>query len=333
MMILNSDASCNPMTPSLKKTLFMVITAYILSLIIAAYAQKITHQPTHQTATISPSWPTHGTITRNNNEQITNETISNIYIEKNIQSYAGRVMRSEIHQSPPLCQDKHCPTVNTNNSMANITSPNTPLIMHKANDHRMEKTEFALLTPKINKQPPAKSSIKKSHSALSIKKTQTPIATTPLIPRFRQVNSSMPETLSRANHTKQPVKTHQSIPLISEQELAQLLLDFQIAYRRGNLVLLFDLFGQNIHSNASSDRSNIKKSYKKLFDITQTRRMILDKVHWQKHSTNALGKGTFKLILQEKGRSASQSLSGDITIDVEKKLSNLMITQIQYNYN
>jgi len=338
MTRLKNYASHQLISPSLKKTLLIVIAAYGLSLIIAGYTQKIAHQYTTQALVNSPL---HGTITNTGSVRRTTETTPNITMTASLApSHAGQVMRNQTHQNPSSCLDNDCPTSNASNPMTKMTSPDTPLIIHKTNDPRVEKTEFALLA-QHTKQPTV--SIKKSHSAprekSKLASSQNPplsiTATSWIMPTLSHpANPSVLKTLSHTSLGKQPATiTQPPIPLISEYELEQLLIDFQTAYSQGDLALLFDLFAQNIRSNTTNDQRTVKNSYKKLFDITQTRRMILEDMHWQQHSTNALGKGTFKLILQEKGRSVSQSLSGDITLDVEKKSPELMITQIQYNYN
>jgi len=113
MATLKNYASCHLITPSFKKTLLTVITAYALSLIIASYIQKIAHHYTTQAFVNSLAHD----VTNTGRVQRTTPNIT----------HAGQVMRHQTHQKPSLCLDDYCPTANASNPITKITLLGTPI--------------------------------------------------------------------------------------------------------------------------------------------------------------------------------------------------------------
>lgn len=131
--------------------------------------------------------------------------------------------------------------------------------------------------------------------------------------------------------TKQNTAPINTMP-ISENELGTLLSRFREAYENGNIQELTALFSSDAHTDEDDNRAAILRSYQKLFNLTNERKMALTNLQWRSEGKAMLGKGQFGVNVKETSRNWKSSYNGTITLTVEKRDGQLLITALNYSY-
>jgi len=119
---------------------------------------------------------------------------------------------------------------------------------------------------------------------------------------------------------------------VDKAKLNQLLAKLTSAYEKGNLQDLLSVLSKDVRSNDGSTRRDLKDGYRKLFNITDMRKMTITSVTWSKRDQLIHGKGEFELRVREKGADTVSSYGGIISLDVENGIEGAVITRLNYDY-
>lgn len=119
---------------------------------------------------------------------------------------------------------------------------------------------------------------------------------------------------------------------INQMQLNALLNNLTSAYEKGNLQELLSVLSNDIRSNDGSTRRDLKNGYRKLFNITDMRKMTISSVNWSKKNRLIHGEGEFTLSVREKGSDKITSYGGIISLDVDHKGEKAVITRLNYDY-
>jgi general secretion pathway protein A len=158
----------------------------------------------------------------------------------------------------------------------------------------------------------------------------TPTAAVVTVPANPQSQS-----IAATDHTD-PASTegtaaHQAMP-ISENELSAVLDRFREAYVTGDMNELVQLFARDARSDEDGNREAIARSYQKLFNITDERRLALNDLRWRDVGDAVQGVGHFGVTVKEKGRDWESSYRGDISLRIQKRDGQVLITKLDHSY-
>ena len=134
---------------------------------------------------------------------------------------------------------------------------------------------------------------------------------------------------SSSNHEATPPQT---LP-ISEDELSAVLVRFRQAYDTGNMNELIQLFASDARSDDDDNREAIARSYQKLFNVTDERRLALNDLRWRNIGDAVQGVGHFGVTVKEKGRYWESSYSGNISVRIQKRDGQVLITELDHSYD
>ena len=123
-----------------------------------------------------------------------------------------------------------------------------------------------------------------------------------------------------------------SPPPLSEEELAEVLVQFQGAYEGGDMGKLVGLFAHDARSDEAHDREAIARTYRKLFNVTDARYLALKDVRWTEEGGGMQGDGQFGVTVREKGRDIESHYTGRISLRIEKRDGEAVITQLEHRY-
>jgi hypothetical protein len=126
--------------------------------------------------------------------------------------------------------------------------------------------------------------------------------------------------------------TEGAVEDINQLQLNALLDKLTAAYEKGNLQQLLSVLSKDIRSNDGSTRRDLKNGYRKLFNITDMRKMTISSVNWSKEDRLIHGKGEFRLSVREKGSDKVTAYGGTISLEVDDKGENAVITRLYYDY-
>lgn len=172
---------------------------------------------------------------------------------------------------------------------------------------------------------------KQKSAATSKKNTRTKTRT-----KTKKTNTKTAARTPKKPKQRGTNKTHNAPPanaVVTAAELKTLLSQLMHAYNTGDLARLVSVFSENLHSNDASGRKNIEEDYRKLFNITDMRKMQISPIQWSEIHKQRHGEGKFKLLVREKGAANATTYAGNISIDVEKSEGNVLITRLNYHYN
>ncbi len=125
--------------------------------------------------------------------------------------------------------------------------------------------------------------------------------------------------------------TLQAMP-ISEDELSAVLDRFREAYVTGDMNELVQLFARDARSDEDGNREAIARSYQKLFNITDERRLALNDLRWRDVGDAVQGEGHFGVTVKEKGRDWESSYRGNISLRIQKRDGQVLITKLDHSY-
>lgn len=119
---------------------------------------------------------------------------------------------------------------------------------------------------------------------------------------------------------------------IDQVQLDQLLTKLTSAYEKGNLNQLLSVLSKDVRSNDGTTRRDMKNGYRKLFNITDMRKMTISSVNWSREDRLIRGEGEFELFVREKGADKVTSYGGIINLEVADGADGAVITKLTYDY-
>jgi len=161
----------------------------------------------------------------------------------------------------------------------------------------------------------------------NIDKTNSPVLT-----HAQEVDLQLVTSNSRLPEEIKKLFRQEFSPELDKVKLNRLVADFVIAYEFGDLEKIDNLFLDSVKSNKIEGKKALKKEYKKLFNITQSRNIRIYDVFWSKEGDAVLGKGAFKVTIIERGSAQKSEFSGNIDLKVTEKNQSLLISELFYNY-
>jgi len=126
---------------------------------------------------------------------------------------------------------------------------------------------------------------------------------------------------------------NQSTPEISATELNALLSTLARAYENGNITQLISVFANDFQSKTASTRTDVESDYKRLFNITDMRRMNLRNARWSENDNIMHGEAAFDIKVREKGASRITAYNGVLRVDVKKGVNGAVIKNLDYLYS
>ena len=123
--------------------------------------------------------------------------------------------------------------------------------------------------------------------------------------------------------------TAKALP-ISKDKLSELLARFRDAYDNGDMDELVQLFASDARSDGDGNREAIARSYRKLFSVTAERHLALKDLHWSSDGDAVQGEGHFGVTVKEKGRNWKSSYAGKISLRIEKRDGQVLITSLNH---
>ena len=228
-------------------------------------------------------------------------------------------IKKEIVNSP---KEKHTKTAKKQNFPVQIiantaTSP-------KANLSTLEK---ANIDPKSKKQTDlnkVKSPVIVESKELQPMKKTVELAS--IVSPGNKADMSSPKRADENNKKKQV-------------QLKNLIDRFVLAYQEGDIRDFISLFSPNVESDDSTGIVRLENEYKKLFNVTDIRRLEIDDFFWEqnesaKHVPGIMsGESDFQLTIVEKGGGQSVIYEGEISLEVDMNQPKPVITQIYYSYD
>ncbi len=153
------------------------------------------------------------------------------------------------------------------------------------------------------------------------------VKTPPPEPGTKTVVSLLPEPKQSRSVVEK------TIALIPDEDLKKMMNIFVHSYEEGDLARLLSVFAQDARTNDRSNRDGIAEDYRDLFGMTEKRQFIFDDLKWtQKDEGRARGEGDFEVKLLLKGETSVTTVKGRVTIDVEKRGNDLLITRFFHSY-
>jgi len=120
---------------------------------------------------------------------------------------------------------------------------------------------------------------------------------------------------------------------IPQGDLDKMIRTFVRSYEEGNLKTLLSVFAGNARTNDRTNRNGIAEDYRDLFGVAEKRQFIFDDLKWDRTVENhAKGKGAFEVKILLKGESTVTTIVGQVTIDVERRGKELLITRFFHTY-
>ncbi len=141
------------------------------------------------------------------------------------------------------------------------------------------------------------------------------------------VNSAQVSAIDKAT-----AQTSETAEAIDKAQLNELLAKLTAAYEKGNLNQLLGVLSKDVRSNDGATRRDLKNGYRKLFNITDMRKMTISSVNWSKEKQVIHGKGEFELHVREKGADKITSYGGVISLEVDERAEGAVITRLTYDY-
>jgi len=157
--------------------------------------------------------------------------------------------------------------------------------------------------------------------------------TTQLNKKQKQVasNIQIPQ-LSPPTRYLLPPLTTKKINELDPENLHEIINEFTSAYKGGDVASISSVLSEDIKTNDSNDRNSLTAQYEKLFSITDNRELKLTEISWETKTGKAAGEGNFQATILEKGRTNPQIYAGTFTVSIEKRNTQLAITDMRYEY-
>jgi len=146
-----------------------------------------------------------------------------------------------------------------------------------------------------------------------------------------QPKPATPEQTPVIGNPVEPTTATETDILAADLEI--LLSRLTSAYEAGNLRKLVSVFAENARSNDKTSLNAIEDDYRKLFDVTDMRKMMISDIQWKKVKNQMRGKGNFQVVVREKGAGRVTSYDGSIEFDVAQSTRGIVITQLDYRYD
>lgn len=119
---------------------------------------------------------------------------------------------------------------------------------------------------------------------------------------------------------------------IPRNELDDLVAQFTAAYQEGDLDHLVRLLADDVKTNDAAGRRGVTDEYRKLFDITEARNMVVTDIRWRESGETLKGDGEFAVTVRPRGKAAGQSYMGRIVLGVKRLDDNIVISELHHTY-
>ncbi len=209
-----------------------------------------------------------------------------------------------------------------------------PMVLANS-DRASARPQVEKLSPQLSKTGlPSKS----QKPAEVSKSADTPVIVFPLPSRpsltLAKSADDQPKPVMRPviDNPVEPATTTEIETGIPAADLKVLLSRLTSAYEAGNLRKLVSVFADTARSNDKTSLNEIEDDYRKLFDVTDMRKMMISGIQWKKFRNQMRGKGSFQLVVREKGAGRVTSYDGSIEFDVAQSARGIVITQLDYRY-
>lgn len=117
-------------------------------------------------------------------------------------------------------------------------------------------------------------------------------------------------------------------------ELDLITATFSRAYETGDLPRLMGLFAADASTNDQSGRQGIEKDYRELFEQTDRRAFVFERVDWKADAGGGyVGDSVFHVYVNLKGQMSSNTLDGRVTFHVQRRAQGLVITRMIHTYD
>ena len=330
---------------STKSTIILVGSMYFLSAIIAfGLLLREQMQDSHK---MQPGGPVDSSYFATQNEPLHKSrvkqalNIAQAYDESKPVSLETPllVVNKPQVKTPPTVSDNSLRTADSQNpnipgekTLASVIHPVKPLSSSKSLRTNNQKTQSGQVVSVERKTKPAQSRIKQIFADNAAKTTKT---TKPLARSAIPVTLVKAEVSARAEESKIFASIQDKINAefrMAEMALNSLLSKFEVAYQFGDLIRMERLLSSDVISNEIYGFKNLQSEYRKLFRITEMRRMNIIDVDWKLRNGRAFGEGAFRVKLLENGASRKNTYTGTVKIVAKMQDSNWKISGINYVY-
>ena len=116
----------------------------------------------------------------------------------------------------------------------------------------------------------------------------------------------------------------------SIDELKQVLENFASAYRAGDIERFMALFAPDAKTNDRSTSQGIRDDYVELFTSTESRKIDLSDMRWQREGNVSRGEGLYVVKVQPKGKSKTDVYRGKLWFNIRRDDEKLLITYFAF---
>jgi len=117
---------------------------------------------------------------------------------------------------------------------------------------------------------------------------------------------------------------------ITPADLTKLVKKFEFVYEAGDIEQFLSLFGDQVETNDTFTKADLRRDYEDLFKTTEWRVMALPNVNWDIHDNKADGWGNFEVKVRKVGAKDVNDYKGSLTFHVEKIGGRLYIKRLYH---
>jgi CheY-like chemotaxis protein len=117
---------------------------------------------------------------------------------------------------------------------------------------------------------------------------------------------------------------------ITQADLNKLIKRFEFVYEAGDIEQFLGMFGDNVETNDTFTKADLRRDYEELFKTTEYRTMALPNVTWDMHDNKADGWGNFEVKVRKVGAKETNTYKGSLTFHVEKVNGRLYIKRLYH---
>ncbi len=128
--------------------------------------------------------------------------------------------------------------------------------------------------------------------------------------------------LSNSTIEAKPAKSH-------DASVKQFLQQFSRVYAEGDYFALHNLFTKDLSILSAPPQRSVLRSYRQLFESSQSREIALDHVTWLATEENIVVIASYQAQVLPRGKAETESSSGDIRLDLRMENGQLRIIRLQ----
>ncbi len=144
------------------------------------------------------------------------------------------------------------------------------------------------------------------------------------VPAIGTATAALPVSTTAANNAieAKPVKSH-------DANVKQFLQQFSRVYADGDYFALHNLFTKDLSIISAPPQRNVLRSYRQLFENSQSREIALDHVTWLASEENIVVIASYQTQVLPRGKAEAESSRGDIRLDLRMENGQLRIIRLQ----